>query len=285
MKHTFQFGPWSIEYLLVDGGRISRLRYNSIDILTLEPNNFKAPESDYGLYETRPVYGYDDCFPSVSECKYPDSDWIVPDHGELCWLPWEVEKNADNLIFKVKSQNLPVHFTRGMKFGTNQLIWSFSVENIGKEIIPFQHVMHPLMPLSAITDVNLPEFGSVLDEIKQKTVSLNDPESVRKFLLSQPPGSTNMLFLQNITEGKMSWEFLKKLRIKASFSKELFPTIGIWWNYDIYPDEDNCRRNECALEPIPGMNSTLSDAFQNKDHLEVYPGELFQWEVLWHIYT
>lgn len=285
MREHFKFKAWEVEYSPADGARLNRLCFNGSDLLTTEPGVFRPPTDDYGVYETRPVYGYDDCFPTVDSCEYPRLDWTIPDHGELCWLPWKVEKNADTLVFKVKSQKLPVHFTRGMKFGNNQLIWSFSVENVGKEKIPFQHVMHPLMPLNAITNVYLPGFGSVLDEIEQKAISLNDPESVRKFLLSQPSGSTNMLFLQNITEGKMSWEYLKKLKIEASFSKELFPTIGIWWNYNSYPDEESCRRNECALEPIPGMNSTLSDAFQNKDHLEVYPGEIFQWEILWQIYT
>lgn len=283
MKSAFNFGPWSLEYIPADGGRISRLRFNGIDILTREPGSFKAPKRDYGLYETRPVYGYDDCFPSVNECTYPDSEWHIPDHGEVCWIPWEVESNTDTLIFKVESRNLPVCLTRELRFGNNQLNWIFGVENRGMKILPFQHVMHPLMPLSAITDVRLPKFGSLFDEIKQKILPLSDPQSVRKFLLSQPAGSTNMLFLQEITAGKMGWVFSEKIGIEASFSKDLFPTIGIWWNYDSYPDEEQCRRNECALEPIPGMNSTLSDAFRNRDHLEVYPGETFRWEILWSI--
>ena len=283
MKQKFQFGPWFTEYDSNDGARLNSLQYNDIDILTQEPRNFKVPKNDFGRYETRPVYGYDDCFPSVEESKFPNSDWLIPDHGELCWLPWKTERSTDTLTFSVKSQKIPVTFERKMRFENNQLVWSFTVDNFGNVPIPFQYVMHPLMPLSAITDVKLPEFESVFDDIKKKRLPLSNSKTMREFLLAQQPGSTNMLFIQNISEGKLSWELLNKIKIELIFSKKLFPTIGVWWNYDSYPDEEDCRRNECALEPIPGMNSTLLDAFNTKDHLTVQPGKMFQWEVVWRI--
>jgi len=49
MKQNEQFGPWGIEYLAADGARISRLTYEKMDLLTTEPQNFTAPQKDYGL--------------------------------------------------------------------------------------------------------------------------------------------------------------------------------------------------------------------------------------------
>ena len=259
MTQKEQFGPWFLEFTLKDGGRLDRLTYENIDLLTVEPAKFQAPQSDYGEYETRPVYGYDDCFPSVEPCQFPGSDWNVPDHGEVCWLPWELEKGSNQLRFEVRSKNLPVKLTRKMDFSKDKLIWSFSVENYGEDDIPFQHVMHPLMPLKDVTNIDLPDFESIFDDINKKTLQLKGKDAAKQFILSQPSGTTHMLFLQNIKDGKVSWEYLNKLRIEALFSKELFPSIGIWWNNNKYPDEDNCRRNECALEPIPGLNSDLSN--------------------------
>ena len=284
MKQKALFGPWLIEFTLKDGGRLDRLAYDNIDLLTVEPGEFQPPQSDYGEYENRPVYGYDDCFPSVESCHFPGSDWAIPDHGEVCWLPWALEKGTDYLIFKVTSEKLPVKLTRTMNFSKDKLVWSFSVVNSGKDTIPFQHVMHPLLPLKDITNIELPDFESIYDAINLKALSLKGQEPVKQFILSQPSGTTHMLFLQNIKKGKMSWEYLNKLRIESHFSKELFPSIGIWWNNNKYPDEENCRRNECALEPIPGLNSTLSDALQDGKSLEVNPGESFNWEITWQIY-
>ena len=283
MKQKEQFGPWLIEFTLKDGGRLDRLAYENIDLLTVEPAKFQAPQSDYGEYETRPVYGYDDCFPSVETCQFPGSDWNIPDHGEVCWLPWELEKGSNQLTFEVKSKNLPVKLTRKMDFNRDKLIWSFSVENYGEDDIPFQHVMHPLMPLKDITNIELPDFELIFDDINKKVLQLEGKEEAKQFILSQPSGTTHMLFLQNIKEGKMSWEYLNKLGIEALFSRELFPSIGIWWNNNKYPDEDNCRRNECALEPIPGLNSDLSNSFRDGTNLVVNPEKDMNWQITWQI--
>lgn len=283
MKQKGQFDPWVIEYDPADGARIGSLKYEEIELLTTEPRTFTAPKSDFGVYETRPVYGYDDCFPSVNVCGFPKMEWKVPDHGEICWLPWEVREKTDSLIFEVKSQNLAVRFKRRIKFRKNQLIWAFSVENQGNEVIPFQHVMHPLMPLRNISDIHLPNFERVFDEIQQKYRHFHNPDSIRKYLLSQPAKTTHMFFLQNIKNGRMSWDYQNGLEVEAIFSKNLFPTIGIWWNNNGYPDELGCRRNECALEPIPGDNSTLSDAYEMHKHLEVNISETFEWEIIWKI--
>ena len=64
-------GLWEIECLPEDGGRIATLRFAGRDFLTRAPDPFTPPAGDFGNYETRPVYGYDDCFPSVDPCTYP----------------------------------------------------------------------------------------------------------------------------------------------------------------------------------------------------------------------
>ena len=278
-----RFGLWHVVFDPMDGARINSLIYDQTELLTTEPEGFRPPEQDYGEYETRPVYGYDDCFPSVNVCTYPGTNWQVPDHGEICWLPWQVAQHRDRLIFSVDSENIAVNFKREMHFTEKELTWIFTVTNNGKKPLPFQHVMHPLLPLSGINDMELPEFETVLDEIAQKKLDLKDAAAVRKFLLSQPAGKTNMLFLQNVKQGIMSWTYRSGVCVQAVFSEKDFPSIGIWWNNSAYPDETGCRRNECAFEPIPGMTSTLEDAYEDGDHLLVEPGKSFTWQIPWKI--
>jgi hypothetical protein len=283
LRNKRTFGPWEIEYSPADGGRIDSLSYNKVELLTTELQNFHPPKKDYGVYETRPVYGYDDCFPSVDSCNYPGMDWKIPDHGELCWLSWDVKTDTSRLIFSVESKGLPISFMREMQFTDNELIWIFKVHNNGDKRLPFQHVMHPLMPLSEIIEINLPEFDLVFDEIAQKKTDLNHPEAIQTFLLNQPPGSTNMLFLNNIQKGLMAWKYRNGLGIEATFSEKIFPSIGIWWNNLGYPDEENIQRNECALEPIPGDNSVLTEAIKTGKHLSVKPGDTISWKIPWRI--
>lgn len=284
MKKIFQYPPWLVEYTVEDGARLDRLAFDNYDLLTTEPKSFRPPSTDYGEYETRPVYGYDDCFPSVESCQYPGSDWHIPDHGEVCWLGWKVAPKTNGLVFVVKSQALPVQFTRKMLFSETGINWVFEVFNEGDKAVPFQHVIHPLMPLNEVVDFHLPGFESVYNAITHTMMELKNPDEVRKFLLRQPLGVTNMLFVQRVKPGKLSLTFKKGIRLEMNFPEKKFPTVGIWWNNSAYPDEDGCRRNECAFEPIPGLNSSLSDAHKHNLHLSVAPKEKYTWQIQWKIY-
>ena len=283
MKQAFEYGPWLIEYTPEDGARLDRLAFNGYDLSTVEPAPFRRPAADYGEYENRPVYGYDDCFPSVEVCPYPDRDWTIPDHGELCWLAWDAVEEPDGLIFSVRSKALAVLFKRELRFTDSGITWAFEVINEGDQVLPFQHVMHPLMPMDDVIGLELPPCGSIYDDIGQKTVDLKNPQALEDFLLSQPAGTANMLFLRDVQSGKLAWTYRNGLRLEVTFPEKQFPAVGIWWNKTGYPDEDGCRRNECAFEPVPGNNSRLSDAHRDGRSLSVRPGERCAWQIQWRL--
>ncbi len=244
-----KFGPWEIECDLADGARIGRLRYAGVDLLTAAPATFRPPTKDYGRHETRPVYGYDDCFPTVETCD----DW--PDHGELCWLKW----TGSETECSVRSQRMPVTFTRRLEFSERALMWSFRATNDGDRALPVQHVMHPLMPLDDIAKIELP--------------------ALTKNLVALPRGSAEMLYVTDLREGRFAVRYRQGLRLTVTFSRELFPTIAIWWNNSGYPDEEGCRRNECAFDPAPGKITRLADGTT----MRLPARGWLDWQVKWEV--
>lgn len=283
-REKFKFGKWLVEFASEDGARLERLSFDNYALMTTEPASFKPPSTDYGKYETRPVYGYDDCFPSVDVSKYPGKNWNVPDHGEICWLRWNADPKEDGLIFTVKSEKLPIIFKREMTFRNNGITWNFEVKNESEEILPFQHVMHPLMKLNKIVDFELPGFQSVYNSISDKIMEeLKCPSDVTTYLLNQKKGAANMFLLRDIDKGEIKWTYKNGLRIKVVFPQKYFPSIGIWWNNSAYPDEDGCRRNECAFEPISGLHKLLMECYEDRTCLSVSPGDVFKWQIDWEI--
>lgn len=273
-------GPWQVECLPKDGARLSRLRFKDHDLLTRVPAAFKPPERDWGAYETRPVYGYDDCMPSVDPCRHPTLDWPIPDHGEICWLPWEVCSGA-GLDCRVKSRHMPLEFQRCLDFDGQRLVWHFKAINSGNAPIPFQHVMHALMSPENIAAITLPEFESAFDETRQAPANIQTPAAAANALLSLPHGKTAMLLLRQVRSGNINIRFLSGLNLRIKFPVDLFPTLGIWWNRNAYPDEDGCCRSECAFEPIPGPGSSLANAFAAKSCLNALPKSTLAWNVTW----
>jgi len=277
------FGNWHIQCIPKDGARISVLRYAGQDLLTTNPPAFKSPDKFYGEYETRPVYGYDDCFPSVVPCIYPDEKFECRDHGELCWQEWQVQNEDNRLIFFTECLKPRVMFKRILEFDENKLTWRFEVTNLSDKKIVFLHVMHPLLPLKKIQSIKLPGFQKIVTENQTADPCLKSASEVANHLLSIQSGVYEMLLLEEISEGSIKLGFQKGLILHMSFDLKLFPTIGIWWNKTGYPDEENVRRTECAFEPIPGTCSDLSETFRNGVYLAVEHGKVFSWEIKWEI--
>jgi hypothetical protein len=278
-----QVGPWSVEFAPEDGARLCRLAFAGEDLLTRGPAAFRPPVRDLGRYELRPVYGYDDCWPTVDPCGYPGTEWTVPDHGELCWLPWRMSEGPDSLSFAVESRALPATFTRALSFRGNTLTWAFEVVSRGERALPFLHVMHPLMPLDRVKAIGLPAFAAAIDELSGKDLPLAGPKAVSEWLLRQPRGAARMILLRNVGEGKLAVTFAGGTVVDVAFPAAIFPTLAIWWNNGAYPDEEGLRRCECAFEPSPGNWSGLAKSWREGTFLSVKPGAHLAWQVTWRI--
>jgi hypothetical protein len=279
-KVELKTGNREVVCLPEDGGRIDSLSYKHQQILTSRPDDFKAPEQDYGVYETRPVYGYDDCFPSVDPCRYPGLGIDIPDHGELYRLNWQVHKHYNKLMCSTESRLLPVTFKRQMVFQDNSLIWNFEVINRGGKQLPFIHIMHALMPLDQITGIKLPGFKEIYDEFRDSRSGIG---KIEQYLLNLKPPAVEMLLLLKIDNGEVVLEFESGRKLLIEFDETVFPALGIWWNNRAYPDEAGCRRTECAFEPIPGTSSELTRCYEKNTYLTAPSGEMKCWTIKWSI--
>jgi hypothetical protein len=279
----FCFGQWAVDIMPDDGARLQRLSYQRHELLTPPPDRFRPPRRDFGLYETRPVYGYDDCFPTVDPCHYPATKLWLPDHGELCWLKANCFAFDKGLKCVFVSRILPLVFEREMIFDKNSLTWIFTVINTGRKPLPFIHIMHPLMPVSKVRKVDLPSFFEIVDESTGRQLGPNKTRGVEKKLLSSPAGRAHMFLLHGVKEGFFRIHFCSGLNISVSYDSAIFPTLGIWWNRSGYPDEDGLARDECAFEPIPGASSSLKSAFKAGKCLCAPANGALVWRIDWQI--
>jgi hypothetical protein len=278
-----EFGNWFVSCIPEDGARISSLKFDGHDLLTSVQGTFKIPQKNYGEYELRPVYGYDDCFPTVDTCKYPTENFECRDHGQLCWQSWKVKKEINKLICSTDCTRPKVTFIRTLEFDGNKLNWRFEVINNSKVPVVFLHVMHALMPLREIKGIKVGGFKKVVDEEKSIELNLKDSDDVNAFLLNLKPGSYKMLLLKEISHGFIDLDFINGIKLQINYDLKSFPLLGIWWNNEAYPDEDGLRRSECAFEPIPGTCSNLEKSYKDGTCLEVVPGKKLNWTIYWNI--
>lgn len=283
MPVTYEFAPWAVECLPEDGGRLSRLVYKGQNLLTEAPRDF-APVEGFGDYEARPVYGYDDCFPTVDACAVPDHPAITAaDHGELCWLPWRVSVARNVLTCSAASRLFEIRFRRALAFAPTGLDWRFEVENLSGRPVPFLHVMHALMPPEEIAAVELPGFATSFDEVRASEEPARDSSRVASEILATPRGSARMILLRGVTAGRFRVKFRSGLSIQADFPRDLFGTLGIWWNNYGHPGVRGAERAECAFEPIPGPWSSLEKPAREGRTLVASPRSTLSWSVKWRV--
>jgi hypothetical protein len=278
-----EFEKWQVHYAPDDGARILALNYAGHKLLTSEPAVFRPPERSYGEFETRPVFGYDDCFPTVDRCTYPGNDFECRDHGQLCWQKWETEISKNGLRFSADCRQPAVRFKRILTFEGDRLTWRFEASALSGKRSVFLHVMHALLPLREIAALELPDCATIYDEIKSVDPGLKSSAESGECLLAFRPGSFSMLLLRNIIDGFVKLRFINGLTLSIRFDQKLFPTLGIWWNNDGYP-EGGITRAECAFEPIPGTCSDLSKSFRDGVYLSVEPGKPMAWEITWTVH-
>lgn len=275
------FGDWHIQCLPEDGARISVLEYAGNNLLTGSMADFRPPEKYYGEFETRPVFGYDDCFPSVDPCIYPAEQFKCRDHGELCWQKWQVQTKGNSLSCSVDCLRPLVTFNRLLEFSGNKLTWKFEVVNRSSKKIVFLHVMHALLPLKTIQFIKLPDFKNVVDEVRSAEIDVKPSGKLADDLISVNTGIYKMLLLKEISDGAVKLSLKNGLEVNIDFDAKLFPTLGIWWNNAGYPEEEGLQRTECAFEPIPGTCSDLSKSFADGTYLSTEPGKTLTWEITW----
>jgi hypothetical protein len=280
---SVNYGKWDIKCIPDDGARISVLRYAGYDLLTKAPADFKPPSADYGEFEKRPVYGYDDCFPTVDACTHPTGNYQIRDHGQLCWLKWHVTSVDGRLICSADCDMPKIRFTRTLETGKDEINWKFNILNDSGGPIEFLMVVHPLMPLHEISCIMVPAFRSAALEGSSEKLNINNPSELNEFLLNSVKGSFVMLYLYDVNEGKVMLGFRNGVSLLMEYDPALFPTLGIWWNNSGYPDEEELRRSECAFEPISGINSNLEETYRNGRYLKLGAADTFDWNIRWRI--
>jgi hypothetical protein len=283
VTHDFQFNDWRVVCDPEDGGRLSSLSWRGHALLTTRPTVFHPPAADFGRYETRPVYGYDDCFPTVDACQLSEPPLDAPDHGELCWLPAQLVPGAGSLRCTWVCRAWPGVFTRDMHMGAHTLRWHFTVANGGARPWPYLHVMHALMPPAGVVALRLPACREIQDEIRDAPLERAAAGSPADELLATPEGTARMWLLRGLAEGTAAITWNSGLRLTLRFPVDRFPTLGIWWNRRGYPGGPATRRDEFALEPMPGPCSSLARCAASRQAPTVAPGDTASWDIEWSL--
>ena len=258
---------WLCECDPRDGGRLTRLRWRGMNLLTEPDPNFVPGEG----FESRPVYGYDDCFPSVTAQKG------IPDHG-FCWSMRPESVRLEDGLSSTFVFPEGYRMYRRLRFGEAKLDWVFRIENPTDSDLRAQHVMHALMPPSAILFIRAPLCAECVDSLNDEAIP---PEAAQNPLALCSEGKARMLLLRGIAAGDVELQLRNGHRLRILFDCNLFPTLGLWIDRGGYPEQ--APRQEIAVEPIPGPSGNLKEALCSGQALNIPARGRLDWEIQWRM--
>lgn len=121
---------------------------------------YRRPSYD-DHYGTGDVSGFDEVFPSIESCYYPNAPWQgvrIPDHGEVWSQPWKVETVADDAIrLSVHGVRFPYRLEKTIRFVSGKAISiSYCAHNYSGFEMPFIWAPHALWVCDPDTRIVLP---------------------------------------------------------------------------------------------------------------------------------
>jgi len=122
----------------------------------------KYLQGEYGgLLTPDQAAGYDDMFPTISECFYEDAPWkgvLLPDHGEVWSLDWKVGKEGSALSFTVAGVRLPYRLSRRITLSAaNELRMDYLLENLSDFDMVYLWSAHPIFRTEPGCRIVLPQ--------------------------------------------------------------------------------------------------------------------------------
>ncbi len=270
------------------GGKIVSLRRTDspTEWLWQDPTRpFHTPVfgDDFGNYDAS---GWDECFPTIGECLYPDAPWMgVPlaDHGELWCAPWRYEIVDDTTLYMhTYGVRFGYHFERWIRLGGARAAqFRYRVENLTP--FPFKMLWstHPLLAAEPGMQVIIPGeqpmrvahavggriVGDLQSDLRWPMVSGADGQSFDYGLIERPDlGTNDKVFVDAPTEG---WCALVRPRtgetLRLTFDPADVGVIGVCINHGGYPFTGE-PAYWVAVEPCWGWPDRLDEAVEMGVH-------------------
>ncbi|PIV56283.1 hypothetical protein COY52_04575 [Candidatus Desantisbacteria bacterium CG_4_10_14_0_8_um_filter_48_22] len=218
------------------------------------PKPYKLPPYA-ATFTNYDISGFDDCFPTVGQCPYPDGAWkkiTVPDHGEIWAMPWDYEIKVGQGFslarFWVHGMRFPYLFEKTIILAKNRVRIMYKVTNYAPEPFKALWAAHYLAAISPGMEMLFPK-GTVL-----KGDSSPWTFTEKGAIMSAPFGDSSTklarkLFTGIVPEGWCGfYEPNSKEYLMYYYPKDKIPYIGIWITQCGFPGGNDLHFN-AGLEP------------------------------------
>ncbi len=254
----------------------------------------------FGNYDAS---GFDECFPSIGECDYPEFPWDgvrVPDHGEMWCTPWRAEPDDKSVHLDAHGVRFPYHFEKSLTLAANapRCTITYRVTNPAPFDFKYCWSAHPLFAASEGMCILLPDHpdarlvfalgnrvaGDLQETYRWPWLRTPAGEMLDYSRIGSPALAANDKVYVDV--GDEGWCALYDPTtgdfVGFRFAPELIPYLGICVNHGAYPFE-GAKGFWVALEPCTGYPDALSDVIALQKHATVKSRSSVSWSLALHV--
>jgi len=255
------------------GGKMASFRNKGTGeeyLAQAENESYKVLEYD-GSYVDSECSGFDDMFPAIDRYFYADYPWKgveVPDHGEVCGLRWDWDKEANCLHMSVNGVRFPYRMEKWIRFTSeNELGIVYKVTSLSSFDMDFIWAAHAIINADEEGGEILLPYGSGSDitctfsrdeGFSAYGGKMKWPEAIRRDGRSQKLNETmarnengnnyKVFFDERISEGWCGYRYNSTGTVlKLEFPPEKVPYMALWVSEGSFKGY-----HSVALEPCTG---------------------------------
>jgi hypothetical protein len=278
------------------GGKISSILWNSRQVLAKNPRKpFQLARyaSSYADYDAS---GFDECFPTIGQCVYPELPLIgieAPDHGELWSIPWREEHHADGLCLAVGGRRFPYRFKRWLTIPEpGRLHLRYELTNLAEFSFKYIWSAHPLLALKPKMRIVLPRgvrvivdwskdgrLGECFDRLDwPRTKDAYGHKVDLSKIYPATTGTVEKLYTTRLHQGFCAlFDPSDGFYVGMSFSPQQIPFVGLSINLGGWPVDEPGYYN-LGLEPCNGYPDRLDLAMMRGVCQVSEPHSITGWE-------
>jgi hypothetical protein len=261
-----------------------------------DPERAYRPRSYSDSFESHDTSGFDECVPTVAECRYPEEPCEgrqLPDHGDVWCLPSTLELTGEQIRLTTFLKSLPLCFTRRVQLQENTVRLDYEVRNLTQSTVKFLWSAHPLLRVETGAEIILPpevkevevgwskdnRLGKSGDRCSWPKATESSGQIIDINRVTSPSTNTaEKLFTPRLSEGFCGM-FLRRENesILFCFDPSAVRYVGIWICQGGWPSSRTGKHFTVALEPCNGRPDSLETAIRRNECAVLGPSGTMQW--------
>ena len=279
------------------GGKIASIYHKPSRYETLYQNPGKGyRKSRYAdSYLAGELSGFDDMFPTISECCCENDPWkgnVAPDHGELWSLPCDCRVVKGGVHGILHGVRFPYRFEKTVRLVRNTLRINYAVTNLSPHDFDFIWAAHPMFRAHRGTELAVPKgLTSIINSVTDKRLGAygNRYDFPRAMLPDGNPFDLRRVPALNGTATQKYWFAAKNtagwctlfhpgrnLRIRMAVPPDVVPYLGVFVDEGgitgeliMAPEPATAAMDRIDASKLWRMNSVLPAGSTKRWHLAI----------------